>query len=342
MKVGIIGVTGYSGSELVRLLWRHPEAKVVSVTGRSGAGKRVPEVMPYLWDIDLPITEDIQGSVDVVFSALPSGASAVALAPFAEKGVKAVDIAADFRIHDAAGFKRAYKVEHPAPHLLRKAVYGLPEIHREAIRKTSLVANPGCYPEASILGLAPAVREGIIEDNMIVDAKSGISGAGRGGATGNIMDLYAEANENVIAYGLDGHGHQPEIAQELAELREAPSVKLTFVPHRIPMTRGILATCYGTLTNGGMTKQKVRDLYKEFYKNEPFVKVTDTPPQTKHTLGTNFCLVYPTIDEQAGRLVVVSCIDNLVKGAAGQAVQNLNLMFGLPETTGLQGLALYP
>ncbi|MDO8750793.1 MAG: N-acetyl-gamma-glutamyl-phosphate reductase [Dehalococcoidia bacterium] len=342
MKVGIIGVTGYSGSELARLLLRHPEAKLVAVTGRSAAGKRVPEVMPYLWDVDLPITESIEESVDIVFSALSSGASAVAIAPFVEKGVKAVDIAADFRLHDAAGFKRAYKIDHPAPHLLPKAVYGLSEIHKQAIKRTSLVANPGCYPAAAILALAPAVREGIIGDHVIVDGKSGISGAGRGGLTTNTMDLYAEANENVMAYGLDGHGHQPEIAQELAELREAPSAKVTFVPHRIPMTRGILATCYAPLVDGGITKKKVRALYREFYGGEPFVRVSELPPQTKHTLGTNYCLVYPTVDEQTGTLVVVSCLDNLVKGAAGQAIQNMNLMFGLPETMGLQGLALYP
>ena len=341
MKVGIINVTGYSGSELARLLWRHPEAEVLSVTGRSAAGKRVPEVMPYLWDIDLPITESIEGSVDVVFSALPSGASAAALAPFVEQGVKAIDIAADFRIRNASVFQAAYKVEHPAPHLLSSAVYGLPEIHRENIKSAKLTANPGCYPEASILALLPAVREGIISDDIIIDAKSGISGAGRGGLATNIMDHYAEANENVVAYGLDGHGHQPEIAQELAGLREAESARVTFIPHRIPMTRGILATCYAPLVDG-ISKEQVRRLYQESYHSEPFVRVTDLPPQTKHALGSNYCLVYPTIDEKARRLVVVSCLDNLVKGAAGQAVQNMNLMFGLPETTGLESPSLYP
>ena len=342
MKVGIINVTGYAGLELIRLLWRHPEAEVVSVTGRSAAGKRLPEVLPHLWEINLPITESIECSIDVAFSALPSGASAEVLAPLVEGGVKVIDIAADFRIHDPAGFHRAYNIDHPAPHLLGRAVYGLPEIHREAIKRTSLVANPGCYPEAAILALAPAVREGIIADDVIVDAKSGISGAGRGGLATNIMDHFAEANENVFAYGLDGHGHQPEIAQELAELREAKSAKVTFIPHRIPMTRGILATCYAPLLDGGISKQAVRDLYREFYSAEPFVRVTDVPPQTKQTTGTNFCLVYPTVDEQAGRLVVVSCIDNLVKGAAGQAIQNMNLMLGLPEAAGLDGLAVYP
>jgi len=341
MKVGIINVTGYSGSELARLLSRHPEAEIVSVTGRSAAGKRVPEVMPYLWDVDLPITENIEVSVDVVFSALPSGASAIALSPFIKDEIKSIDIAADFRIRDAASFEKAYNVTHPVPELLDKAVYGMPEIHRSAIKSTKLVANPGCYPEASILALAPAMISNIVSSEIIIDAKSGISGAGRGGLSSNLMDLYAEANENVIAYGLDGHGHKPEIAQELAQLRNDKMARVTFIPHRIPMTRGILSTCYAPLKSP-MTKGEVRDIYQDYYGNEPFVHVTNVPPQTKHTLGSNNCLVYPTIDEETERLVVVSCLDNLVKGAAGQAVQNMNLMFGLEETTGLKNPSLYP
>ena len=342
MKVGIINVTGYAGSELARILYRHPEVEITSVTGRSAAGKRLPEAMPHLWQIDLPITSAIEEPVDVVFSALPSGASAEALAPLVERGVKAIDIAADFRIRDPKIFSMAYNVDHPAPQLLGSAVYGLPEIHREAIKNTNLVANPGCYPEASILALAPAVREGLVVNDIIIDAKSGISGAGRGGQSTNIMDQYSEANENVIAYGLNGHGHQPEIAQELADLGEADTTKVTFVPHRIPMTRGILATCYAPLNDESMSKQAIWDVYNEFYRDEPFVKVTPEPPQTKHTLGSNFCLVHPTVDVEAGRLIVVSCLDNLVKGAAGQAVQNMNLMYGLPENMSLESLALYP
>ena len=342
MKVGIINVTGYAGSELARLLWHHPEVDLVSVTGRSAAGQRLPEVMPHLWEIDLEITETVDVPVDLVFSALPSGASAEALAPLVEGGTKAIDIAADFRLHDADNFKRAYKIDHPAPHLLNQAVYGLPEIHREAIKTSNLLANPGCFPEASILAMAPAVRAGIVGDDVIVSALTGISGAGRGGLATNIMDHFAEANENALAYGLDGHGHQPEIAQELAELREAPSARVTFIPHRIPMTRGIFATCYAPLIDETTNKQTVRDLYKEFYKDHPFVRVTDVPPHSKQTTGSNMCLVYPTVDEQAGRLVVVSCIDNLVKGAAGQAMQNMNLMLGIPEETALPPMALYP
>ena len=341
MKAGIINVTGYAGSELARILWQHPEVQIASVTGRSAAGKRIPEVLPHLWQIDLPITREIEGSVDVVFSALPSGDSAEILGPMVDDGVPGIDIAADFRLHDGAAFEAAYGVGHPAAHLLKEAVYGLPELHREAIKTTRLVANPGCYPEAAILALAPAVREGLIDDDVIVDAKSGISGAGRGGLTTTTIDHFAEADENVVAYGLDGHGHQPEIAQEIAELREADDARVTFVPHRVPMVRGILATCYAPL-RGEMTKAAVRELYHEFYRDEPFVRVTATPPQTKQTTGSNMCLVYPAIDERAGRLVVVSCLDNLVKGAAGQAVQNMNLMLGMQEEQGLTAFPLYP
>ena len=342
VKIGIINVTGYAGMELVRILHQHPDVEIASVTGRSAAGKRLPEVLPHLESIDLPITRSIEGSVDLAFSALPSGASAGALAPLVDGGLRAIDIAADFRLHDAAEFERAYNMDHPAPHVLEKAVYGLPEIHRAEIKEAALVANPGCFPEAAILALAPAVRAGLVADDIIVDAKTGISGAGRGGLATNTVDHFAEANENVVAYGLEGHGHQPEMAQELGEPRGALRAKVTFVPHRIPMTRGILATCYATLRDEKTGKQEVDEVYREFYRSEPFVRVTDAPPQTKQTLGSNLCLVYPTVDVRTHRLIVISCIDNLVKGAAGQAVQNMNLMLGLPEEEGLQQLALYP
>ena len=342
MKAAILNVSGYAGAELARILHRHPDVAIAAATGRSAAGKRLGEVFPHLSDLDLTITPEVTESVDIVFSALPSGASAEALAPMIDSGVRSVDIAADFRLHDPTEFKRAYNIDHPAPHLLEQAVYGLPEIRREMISRAVLVANPGCFPEAAILALAPAVREGLIIDDVVVDAKTGISGAGRGGLTTNTLDHFAEANENVVAYGLDGHSHQPEIAQELAELRGVESARVTFIPHRVPMTRGIMATCYGRLQDESTSKETVQELYREFYANEPFVRVTDTPPQTKQTTGSNFCLVYPTVDERAGRLVVVSCIDNLVKGAAGQAVQNMNIMFGLEEDEGLRQLALYP
>jgi N-acetyl-gamma-glutamyl-phosphate reductase len=231
--------------------------------------------------------------------------------------------------------------------LLAEAIYGLPELHAPQVAEARLVANPGCYPTASILALAPVVAD--VEPTVIVDAKSGVSGAGR---ALKLDSHYSEVNENVKAYGLDGHRHQPEIAQELAQVRagangrgsngaEHGSLEVTFVPHLIPMTRGILATCYARLTRP-MTAQQLRQRYLEFYASQPFTRVVDTPPQTKQTLGSNFCLICPRVNEATGQVVVVSCIDNLVKGAAGQAIHNMNIMMGLRQTAGLEGLALYP
>jgi len=341
LRVGIINVTGYAGMELARILSRHPSAQLTSVTGRSAAGKRLGDVLPHLSAVDLRITEDLTDSVDLVFSALPQTASAERLAPLLEQGVRAVDISADFRLRDVEEYREWYQADHPCPQYLEEAVYGLPELNRQEVASARLVANPGCYPAAAILALAPAVRGGIIDLDIIVDAKSGVSGAGRGG------HQYSEVNESVAAYALDGHRHQPEIRQELGRLDDSIDLRLTFVPHLVPMTRGILATCYaplreGAIAGGEAAGAEVRDLYSAFYKDEPFVEVAGSPPTTKHTLGSNNCVVYPTVDTRTRRLIVVSCIDNLVKGAAGQAVQNMNLMYGFPEDEGLQQLALYP
>ena len=338
MKVGILNVTGYAGMELARLLWRHPSARVVGVTGRSLAGKRLAEAFPHLAGYDLTITEDLQDGVDVVFSALPSAASAAACAPWVRRGVPVVDIAADFRLKAPGAFEEWYGQPHPAPDLLEQAVYGVPELHQRQIAQARLVANPGCYPAAAILALAPAVMEGIVTDHIIVDAKSGISGAGRG--SGSSFG-FSEVNESVSAYRVEGHAHMPEIAQELGALRNGPAPSVVFVPHIVPMTRGILATCYAPLARS-VSRQQVRDLYRTFYARTPFTRVVDAPPATKHTLGSNMCLVYPTVEPRTNTLVVVAAIDNLGKGAAGQAVQNMNLMFGLPETEGLEHLAVYP
>ena len=342
-RVGIINVTGYAGAELARLLWRHPEVRLSSVTGRSEAGKPLGEVFPHLASLGLTVGEELD-SVDVVFSALPHGASAPALMPFIEAGLPVLDLSADFRLRDVDDYESWYGRQHPAPHLLPDAVYGLPELHREQVAKTRLVAVPGCYPTGAILALAPALKAGLIEHDIIIDSKSGVSGAGR---TVGLTYHYAEANESVLAYGLEGHRHLAEMTQELSRLCEAPEPRITFVPHLVPMTRGILSTCYaplapGRLPAGNRARSEVRDIYNDFYRDEPFVRVVDSPPQTKHTWGNNSCLVYPTVDTRTGRLVVVSCLDNLVKGAAGQAVQNMNLMLGLAETAGLEDLAVYP
>ena len=341
MKVGIINVTGYAGMELARILHRHPLAEITAVTGRSLAGRRLGEVFPHLSDVDLTITEELTDTVDVVFSALPHTTSAGVLAPLLDQGLRAVDISGDFRLRSAEEYREWYEVDHPRPEYLEMAAYGLTELNRDYVAEAQIVANPGCFPAASILALAPAVRAGIIEPDIIIDAKSGVSGAGRG------KYPYSEVNENVMAYSVAGHKHHPEIVQELKKLDGSMDLKLTFIPHLVPMTRGILATCYaplreGAIGQGEVSRTAVRDLYADFYDHAPFVDVVDEPPMTKHTLGSNNCAIFPTVDLRTNRLIVISCIDNLVKGAAGQAVQNMNLMCSLPEEEGLRQLALYP
>ncbi len=352
VRVGIINVTGYAGAELARLLYVHPEARLTSVSGRSAAGKTLADVFPHLASYDLTIGEELD-EVDFAFSALPHAASAEAVAPLVRDGVPVVDISADFRLRDPREYAEWYGQEHPAPDLLSRAVYGLTELNREAVQSSRLIANPGCYPEGALLALAPAVKEGIVGPELIIDSKSGVSGAGR---TVGLAYHFAEANESVSAYGLGGHRHLPEIVQELAAMwprrvgegqepggLPAPQPRVTFTPHLIPMTRGLLSTCYGSLVQGTVRNgEEALDLYREFYKGEPFVRVVDAPPATKQVSGSNACLVYPTVDLRTGRLVVVSVIDNLVKGAAGQAIQNMNAMLGLPETAGLETPAVYP
>jgi N-acetyl-gamma-glutamyl-phosphate reductase len=343
VKVSIINVTGYAGSELARLLYRHPGIKIVSVTGRSEIGKKLGDVFPHLSDIDLVIKAEPEDA-ELVFSALPHKASAEAVIPLVKKGIKVVDISADFRLKDAREYPRWYDFAHPDPRLLMEAIYGLTELKRPQVASARLVANPGCYPTSAILALAPAIKEGILHPDIIIDSKSGVSGAGR---TLSFDTHFSEANENVSAYALEGHRHLPEIVQELKEMSPRLRLSVTFVPHLIPMTRGILTCCYAKLvgrkmTNGEKGKKKLRHLYQEFYKGEPFVKVVDYPPQTKQTSGSNLCLIHPTIDLRTGTVIIISCIDNLVKGAAGQAIQNMNLMLGFPETAGLEALAVYP
>lgn len=337
VNVGIMNVTGYIGIDLARILVQHPGVRLVSVTGRSGAGQKLGDIFPHMADCGLDVEAEL-GDVEIAFAALPHGASAEAVVEALEQDTRVIDVSADFRLKDAATYKEWYKETHPAPELLSEAVYGLPEIYRAEISAARLVANPGCYPTSSILALAPALREGLIETDIIIDSKSGVSGAGR---TLTLNTHFAETNENVSAYALGGHRHMPEIKQELQNLAGDRKVLLTFVPHLIPMTRGMLSSCYAKLTKE-ISVQEVRELYKEFYRDEPFVRVVDDPPQTKQTLGSNFCLVHPVIDTRTGRLIVISCIDNLVKGGAGQAVQNMNLMLGLPEGMGLGAVALYP
>ncbi len=342
-KVGIINVTGYAGVELARLLYQHPRVEFTSVTGRSAAGQKLAKVFPHLVNIDLTIKTELE-DVELAFSAMPHQESAKEVVTLLNRGIKVVDISADFRLKDAVEYLEWYGSTHPAPQLLEQAVYGLTELHRPQVASARLVANPGCYPTGALLALAPVVEAGLIEPDIIIDSKSGVSGAGR---TVDLQTHYSEVNEDASAYALDGHRHLPEIIQELKLLRPEQSPSVTFVPHLIPMTRGILTTCYAPLVSGKITasekgKEELRGLYLDFYKNEPFVKIVEFPPHTKHTWGNNLCFIHPTIDHRTGRLIVISCIDNLVKGAAGQAIQNMNLMLGLPETTGLEALAIYP
>lgn len=336
---GILNVTGYAGAELARLLHGHPDVRLAAVTGRSAAGKRLPDVFPHLWAIDLPIAEALP-DVDVVFSALPHAAAAEQLVPYVEAGVPVVDMSADFRLKRVDEYEAAYKVTHPAPHLLQRAVFGLPELHRDEIAAAKLVAAPGCHSTGVILALAPAFAGGLIEPDVIADTKTGLSGAGR---TLGLNVHFSEADGNVAPYGLDGHRHLPEMTQELGTLAEAPAPSITFVPHYIPMTRGILSTCYATLRPGvSIDRDGLKRAYRDFYREAPFVHVSDAAPSTKHVAGTNYCVIHPSIDSGTGRVVVASALDNLGKGAAGAAVQCFNVMFGLPETAGLQALGLFP
>ena len=279
VRAGIINVTGFAGMEAARLLWSHPEAELVAATGRSLAGQKLGEAFPHLAAYaDFPITSEIETEVDIVFSALPTGASAEACAPLVEQGVRVVDIAADFRLREPEAFAQWFGAEHPAPNLLGSAVYGLAELYATDIAGADLVANPGCYPAATILALAPAVAAGIVEPRVFVDAKSGISGAGRG--TGGGFS-YSDVNEDVSAYRVASHNHQPEMAQELSRLREGPDVAVTFVPHLVPMTRGIHSTCYAPLAEDVSPAQALA-LYRDFYGDAPFTSDRLAPAHEAH------------------------------------------------------------
>lgn len=337
-RVAIVGVTGYAGGELARILLRHPEVELVAAVARSHQGEPLRDVQPHLHGApaSLVVGSDV-GNAEVVITALPSGEAAKLAPAWLKEGRALIDVGSDFRLRDAAGYQRWYGYTHPAPELLPEAVYGLTEFARAKLRGARLVSNPGCYPTASLLALAPAVRAGLIGDDVIVDAKSGVSGAGH-----NVDEayLFGTIDGNVRAYGVPRHRHTPEIAQGLTTLG-ASSPRLTFTPHLIPMTRGLIATCYAPLRDG-VTAAQVADAYAREYAEEPFVRITRSFPQTKAALGSNWCLVHAVVDEANGRLVAMGALDNLVKGAAGSAVQNLNAMRGYPETLGLESLPLWP
>ncbi|AII58626.1 N-acetyl-gamma-glutamyl-phosphate reductase [Dehalococcoides mccartyi] len=337
-KAGIINVTGYAGLELARILASHPSVELCSVTGRSLAGKKLSDAFPYLHRLNLPITENLEGQVDIVFMALPHKEGAVLVSDLLAKGIRIIDISADFRLKDPSLYQAWYGFEHPCPELLPEAVYGLPELKRKDIASARLVANPGCYPTSAILGLTPAFKMDLIEPSAIIDAKSGLSGSGR---TPTAKNIFCEADEDVCAYSVGSHRHQPEIVQELSYAGGGVIPRITFCPHLIPMSRGILSSAYARLKRP-VTDEEVKEIYHRFYKDEPFVKITAEPPHTRYTRGTNMCFIHPVVDALNERLVVISCIDNLVKGAAGQAVQNMNIMLGLDESAGLEAMAALP
>ena len=339
VKVAIVGVTGYAGGELARLLLRHPEARLVAVVARSHQGEALRDAQPHLHGAPetLRIGSD-PGDAEIVFTALPAGEAAKQAPAWLAEGRRIIDIGSDFRLRDPLAYDRWYGYTHPAPELLATAVYGLTEFARPALPSARIVANPGCYPTASLLALAPAVRAGLIDADVIVDAKSGVSGAGR------LVDeayLYGTIDGSVRAYGVPRHRHTPEIAQQLGVIGDGPAPRLTFTPHLVPMTRGLIATCYATLA-AGVTAADIAAAYADTYAGEPFVRVVTAFPPTKATLGSNWCLVHAVVDEENRRLIAVGVIDNLVKGAAGSAIQNLNVMCGYAETAGLGALPLWP
>lgn len=342
IKAGIVGGTGYTGVELLRILTLHPGVKVQAVTSRADAGKRIDALYPNLRGfVDVCFTEpdvDVLSACDVVFFATPNGTAMRMVPELLARQVQVIDLAADFRLRDPALWETWYGEPHACPELLAEAIYGLPEIQREAIRTARLVANPGCYPTAVQLGLLPLVEAGVVDlDSLIADAKSGVSGAGR---KAELPILMSETGESFKAYAVAGHRHLPEICQGLERVAGRP-VALTFVPHLAPMIRGIHATLYARLSTGVSDLQA---LYTERYRDEPFVDVmpAGSHPDTRNVRGVNRCQIAVHRPQGGNIVVVLSVIDNLVKGAAGQAVQNMNLMFGQEETAGLRSIGLYP
>ncbi len=344
LAVGVVGGTGYTGVELLRLLVAHPQVNLKYVTSRSESGSKVADMFPNLRGFtDICFSEpaiETLAECEVVFFATPNGTAMKMVPELIEKGVRVIDLAADFRLQDADVWKQWYGMDHACVEVLAEAVYGLPEINRSLIKSARVVANPGCYPTAVTLGFLPLVENGLIDDQrLIADAKSGVSGAGRGAS---VATLQAESAENFKAYAVNGHRHLPEIKQTLASL-VSHEVGLTFVPHLVPMIRGIEASLYATMKSD-IAIEDLYKLYMDRYANEPFVDVLPegTMPETRSVKGANNCRISVFIPQQSDTVVVSSVIDNLVKGAAGQAIQNMNIMFELDETLGLNQIALLP
>ena len=350
VKVGIIGATGYAGNELVRLLMGHKDVEIMWYGSRSYIDKKYAEVYQNMFEIveDTCLDdnmEELASKVDVIFTATPQGFLAGVLTEEILSKVKIIDLSADFRIKDVKTYEKWYKIEHKSPQFIEEAVYGLCEINRDKVKGARLIANPGCYTTCSILTAYPLVKEGLIDpDTLIIDAKSGTSGAGRGA---KLPNLFCEVNENMKAYGVTNHRHTPEIEEQLG-YAAGKEIMVNFTPHLVPMNRGILATEYATLNkkaDGTLpTYEEVKAVYDKYYKNEKFVRVLekDVCPETKWVEGSNYVDVNFKIDERTGRIVMMGALDNLVKGAAGQAVQNMNLLFGFDEAEGLNLVPMFP
>ncbi len=345
IKVGIIGATGYAGGELVRLLMGHKDARIVWYGSRSYIDKKYAEVYQNMFQIVEDVCKDdnlekLAEEADVIFTATPQGFCASMMTEEILSKAKVIDLSADYRIKDVNVYESWYGIEHKSPQFLEEAVYGLCEINREKIRGARLIANPGCYPTCSTLSIYPMVKEGLIDPStIIIDAKSGTSGAGRGAKVDN---LFCEVNENIKAYGVAGHRHTPEIEEQLG-YAAGEKITLNFTPHLVPMNRGILITAYASLKET-VTYEEIKAVYDKYYQKEQFVRVLDKDicPQTKWVEGSNYVDVNFKIDPRTGRIIMMGAMDNLVKGAAGQAVQNMNLLFGLPENTGLNLVPVFP
>jgi len=345
LNIAIVGSSGYTGGELYRILLHHAGVTVTAVTSEKSAGKPLTDIFPHLAGLTDLVCEPLDPAViakkaDFIFLALPHVTAQEAAFRFHELGKKVVDLSADYRLADPALYEKWYEHCHQYPELLRSAVYGLPELHREKIKKAVLIANPGCYPTSAILGLAPLLKKGSVDlHGIVIDSKSGVSGAGR---SASLAHHFPEVNEGLMAYKIGTHRHTPEIEQELSLLAGKP-VTVSFTPHLIPMNRGILTTIYAPL-NGGMNTAALHALYAEFYRQEPFVRLLPLGqfPNVRNVRGSNFCDIGVYADPRTGRAVVVTAIDNIVKGASGQAVQNMNLMAGFAEIEGLKFAGFFP
>jgi N-acetyl-gamma-glutamyl-phosphate reductase len=344
VKIGIIGASGYTGQELVRLLARHPRVEIAYATSERFAGAAIADIFPSLKGIvDLRLNElsieRITAEADFIFTALPHGTAMAAVEACIKAGKKVVDLSADFRLKDPDLYERWYD-KHSCPDLLQKAIYGLPELYRDEIKKGQLVANPGCYPTGAIIALAPLLEEGMISPSgIVIDAKSGVSGAGR---NPSLTNLYCEVAEGLKAYGVAKHRHAPEMEQELSS-QAGEDVHILFVPHLIPISRGLLSTIYAC-TSEKLSTEQAYEVYQRRYGKEPFVRLCSPGifPSTVEVRGSNYCDLGIMVDQRSGHLITISAIDNLIKGASGQAVQNMNLMCGFPETMGLEQIPLAP